>query len=133
MKAKNKEQELLEMANNLTREIELIRAKIEEIKHEGKVAQPGYTLMRYLAGGKQKKYWYYKLHASSPIFPTKSGKLSKYKHLGKGGSNAHIEALMQICRRNQIEALSMTLDYLYKSFADLKESTSKSEKSDSEN
>ena len=39
---------------------------------------------------------------------------------------------MQICRRNQIEALSMTLDYLYKSFADLKESTSKTEKSDSE-
>jgi hypothetical protein len=133
MTAKNKEQELLEMADNLTREIELIRAKIEEIKREGEVAEPGYTLMRYLAGGKQKKYWYYKLHASSPIFPTKSGKLSKYKHLGKGGSNAHIEALMQICRRNQIEALSMALDYLYKSFADLKESTSKSEKSDSEN
>jgi hypothetical protein len=133
MKAKHKEQELLEMADNLTREIELIRAKIEEIKREGEVAEPGYTLMRYLAGGKQKKYWYYKLHASSPIFPTKSGKLSKYKHLGKGGSNAHIEALMQICRRNQIEALSMTLDYLYKGFADLKESTSKSEKSDSEN
>jgi hypothetical protein len=95
MRAKNKEQELLEMADNLTREIELIRAKIEEIKREGEVAEPGYTLMRYLAGGKQKKYWYYKLHATSPIFPTKSGKLSKYKHLGKGGSNAHIEALMQ--------------------------------------
>ena len=133
MGAKNKEQELLEMADNLTREIELIQAKIEEIKREGEVAEPGYTLMRYLAGGKQKKYWYHKLHASSPIFPTKSGKLSKYKHLGKGGSNAHIEALMQICRRNQIEALSMTLDYLYKSFADLKETTSKTEKSDSEN
>ena len=128
MRAKNKEQELLEMADNLTREIELIQAKIEEIKREGEVAKPGYTLMRYLAGGKQKKYWYYKLHASSPIFPTKSGKLSKYKHLGKGGSKAHIEALMQICRRNQIEALSMTLDYLYKSFADLKESTSKERK-----
>ena len=133
MKAKNKEQELLEIADNLTREIKLIQAKIEQIKREGEVAEPGYTLMRYLAGGKQKKYWYYKLHATSPIFPTKSGKLSKYKHLGKGGSNAHIEALMQICRRNQIEALSMTLDYLYKSFADLKETTSKTEKSDSEN
>jgi hypothetical protein len=89
--------------------------------------------MRYLAGGKKKKYWYYKLPAIYPIFPTKSEKLSKYKHLGKGGSNAHIEALMEICRRNQIEALSRTLDCLYKSFADLKESTSETEKSSSEN
>jgi len=59
--------------------------------------------------------------------------LSKYKHLGKGGSNAHIEVLMQICRRNQIEALSRTLDCLYNSFADLKESTAETEKSSSEN
>lgn len=133
MKAKNKEEELLEIADNITREIELIRAKIEEIKREGEVAEPGYTLMRYLAGGKKKKYWYYKLQAKYPTFATKSGKLSKYKHLGKGGSNGHIEALMQICRRNQIEALSRTLDCLYNSFADLKESTAETEKSSSEN
>ena len=132
MKVKNKQDELLEIADNLTKEIELIRAKIEEIKREGEVAEPGYTLMRYLAGGKKKKYWYYKLQAKYPTFTTKSGKLSKYKHLGKGGSNEHIEALMQICRRNQLEALSRTLNCLYNSFADLKESTSETEKSSSE-
>ena len=60
----------------------------------------------------------------------KSGKLSKYKHLGKGGSDAHIEALMQISRRSQIEALSRTLDCLITSFADLKESNSENKKSE---
>jgi hypothetical protein len=133
MKGKNKQDELLEMADNLTTHIESIKGKIEKIKSEGDVAEPGYTLMRYLAGGKKKKYWYYKLQATYPIFPTKSGKLSKYKHLGKGGSNAQIEALMQISRRNQIDALSRTLDCLYSSFADLKETISESQKSSSEN
>lgn len=133
MKVKNKEDELLEIADNITIQIKLIKAKIKEIMGEGEVAEPGYTLMRYLAGGKKKKYWYYKLQAKYPTFPTKSGKLSKYKHLGKGGSNAHIEALMQICRRNQIEALQRTLDCLHKSFADLKESTSETQKSPSKN
>lgn len=129
MKKKQREEEKLARADNLTKYIALIRAKIEEIKNEGEVAQPGYTLMRYLAGGSKKKYWYYKLQATYPIFPTKSGKLSKYKHLGKGGSDAHIEALMQISRRSQIEALSRTLDCLISSFADLKESTSENKKS----
>ena len=129
MNKKQKEEEKLVIADNLTKHIALIRAKIEKIKNEGEVAEPGYTLMPYLAGGSKKKYWYYKLQATAPIFPTKSGKLSKYKHLGKGGSDAHIEALMQISRRSQIEALSRTLDCLIKSFADLKESTSENKKS----
>ena len=130
MNQKQKHTEQLAIADNLTKYIDLIRAKIEEIKNEGEVAEPGYTLMRYLAGKKKKKYWYYKLQATYPVFPTKSGKLSKYKHLGKGGSDAHIEALMQISRRSQIEALYRTLDCLYKSFADLKESTSENKKSE---
>ena len=130
MNKKQKEGEKLAIADNLTRHIALIRGKIEEIKNEGEVAQPGYTLMRYLAGGKKKKYWYYKLQATDPIFPTKSGKLSKYKHLGKGGSDAHIEAVMQISRRSQIEALSRTLNCLIKSFADSKETTSDNKKSE---
>ena len=130
MNQKDKKAEQVAIADNLTRHIALIRAKIEEIKNEGEVAEPGYTLMRYLAGGSKKKYWYYKLQATYPIFPTKSGKLSKYKHLGKGGSDAHIEAVMQISRRSQIEALSRTLDCLFKSFADLKESSSENKKSE---
>ncbi len=121
MNKKDQEVEQQAIANNLTKSIALIRDKIAAIKEEGEVAEPGYTLMRYQAGGSKKRYWYYKLQATYPIFPTKSGKLSKYKHLGKGGSNAHIEALMQISRRSQIEALSRTLDCLLQSLSDLVE------------
>lgn len=38
--------------------------------------------------------------------------MSKYKHLGKAGSAAHIEALMQVFRRTQIEGLQRTVDAL---------------------
>jgi hypothetical protein len=55
MKAKNKQEELLEIADNLTREIELIRAKIEEIKSEGEVAEPGYTRNALLSWRKKEK------------------------------------------------------------------------------
>ena len=128
MNKKDKEVEQLSLADNLTKNIAKIRKKIEAIENEGEVAEPGYTLMRYLAGGRKKGYWYYKLQATYPIFSTKSGKLSKYKHLGKGGSNAHIEAKMQISRRNQIDALSRTLDCLIQSLDDLVESTSENNK-----
>ncbi len=130
MKKKDKEIEQLSLTDNLTKNIAKLRKKIEAIENEGEVAEPGYTLMRYLAGGRKKGYWYYKLPATYPIFPTKSGKLSKYKHLGKGGSNAHIEALMQISRRNQIDALSRTLDCLIQSLDDLVETTSENKKSE---
>ncbi|MDJ0577549.1 MAG: hypothetical protein QNJ65_20610 [Xenococcaceae cyanobacterium MO_234.B1] len=30
--------------------------------------------------------------------------MTRYKHLGASGTEAHIEALMQINRRNQLEA-----------------------------
>ncbi len=37
------------------------------------------------------------------IFPTKTGGLSKYKHLGVAGSPAHVEAAMLRSRRTQLE------------------------------
>jgi hypothetical protein len=61
----------------------------------------------------------YKLHATEPIFATSSGKMTKYKHLGKGGSPAHLEALIQVTRRAQIEALQRTLAALYQCWSDL--------------
>ena len=79
----------------------------------------GCTALRYKARGKQGRYWYYKLHATSPIFPTQSGKMTKYKHLGKAGSAAHIEALIQVARRTQIEALQRAIDALEQSWSDL--------------
>ncbi|MEH2418065.1 hypothetical protein [Nostoc sp.] len=42
-------------------------------------------------------YWYYKLQATKPIFLTKTdGKVSRYQHLGKAGSQAYLDALEQL-------------------------------------
>ncbi len=50
MKKKDPSVEQLSLADNLTKNIAKIRKKIEAIENEGEVAEPGYTLMRYLAG-----------------------------------------------------------------------------------
>ncbi|MEH1912976.1 hypothetical protein [Nostoc sp.] len=63
--------------------------------------------------GRKEFYWYYKLHATTPIFPTQSdGKLSKYKYLGKAGSLAYIDAIEQITARTKIEALDRSIEAL---------------------
>ena len=55
MKKRDKEVEQLDLADNLTKNIAKIRNKIEAIEKEGEVAEPGCTLMRYLAGGQKKR------------------------------------------------------------------------------
>ncbi len=65
-------------------------------------------------------YWYYKLHATQKIFPTRQpDKLSKYKHLGKPGSPAHINAVISVARRTQIDYLQSCIDSLRQNWADL--------------
>ncbi|MFK0735278.1 MAG: hypothetical protein ACFKPT_13675 [Gloeotrichia echinulata GP01] len=45
-----------------------------------------------------------------PIFPTQDpNKLTKYKHLGKAGSPEHVNAVMQVQRRVQLDSLLSTL------------------------
>jgi hypothetical protein len=74
--------------------LRLLRSKLflKLVEASGEIAPAGCCVLRYQARGKQGTYWYYKLHATAAIFPTKSGQMSKYKHLGKAGSAAHIEA-----------------------------------------
>lgn len=86
-----------------------------------KISDRTHQLLLTTPRGKQGTYWYYKLHSSTPTFPTKSGKLSKYKHLGKAGSDAHIEALMQVTRRTQIEILKRTIAALTQTWVELYE------------
>ena len=63
-------------------------------------------VLRYQARGKNATYWSYKLHATQAIFLTQqSKKLSKYKHLGKAGSPAHIHAVISVARRTQVDYL----------------------------
>ena len=116
---RNKTEELEQRADLISAAIATISLQIKQIEATGEIAPPGCCVLRYQARGKDRTYWYYKLHATDPIFPTKSGKMSKYKHLGKGGSPAHIEALMQVTRRTQIEGLQRTLTALYQCWSDL--------------
>jgi hypothetical protein len=45
--------------------------------------------------------------------------MSKYKHLGKAGSAAHIEAVMQVAQRTQIDGLQRMLAALTQCWSDL--------------
>jgi hypothetical protein len=83
---------------------------------------------RYQARGQRKTYWYYKLQASQPIFATTKGlhKLSRYQHLGAAGSVAHVDAVIQVVRRVQIDELTRAIDSLKQSWADLYPETTKS-------
>jgi hypothetical protein len=83
-------------------------------------------IARYLAKGPKEFYSYYKLQATDPIFPTLTdGKLSKYKHLGKAGSQAYLEALEQITASAKIEALARSIETLNQGLKDLLEETFK--------
>lgn len=110
-------------ANRITQAIASIQKSIELLKSSGDIAPTGYCIVHYQARGHKKHYWYYKLQASEPIFPTKTGKMTRYKHLGASGTEAHIEALLQINRRNQLDVLSRTLDSLMRCLSDLYESS----------
>ena len=52
-------------------------------------------------------------------------KLSLYKHLGKAGTQAYIDAIEQITARTKIEALDRSIEALKQGLKDLVEETSK--------
>jgi hypothetical protein len=108
---------------------ERLEQEIQAIMASSTVAPGGCWIARYLAKGRKGFYWYYKLQATYPIFPTKTnGKLSKYKHLGKAGSQAYLDALEQITARAKIEALARSIETLNQGLKDLLEETSKYKK-----
>lgn len=105
---------------------ERLERQVVSIHESNQVAPPGCRIARYLAKGRKRMYWYYKLQASTPIFPTRSdGKLSKYKHLGKPGSQAYMDAIEQMTARTKIEALDRSIEALKQGLKDLVEETSK--------
>ena len=116
-----------------------LEKKKNQLKKEGTLAPERCYVSRYQAKGQQKAYWYYKLQASSPIFPTAGAqrccafgdrsKFSRYKHLGAAGTKAHIDAVIEVVRRVQVEELQKAIDSLKESWLDLysseKENTQK--------
>ena len=127
--AHKRQEDLSERINLVASIKERLEEERQDILAKGCVAPPGCWIARYLAKGRKGDYWYYKLQANEPIFPKKSdGKLSKYKHLGKAGSKASLEALEQINRRTQVEAFDRSLETINQGLKDLLEETSKYKK-----
>lgn len=121
---KNSIEQIEQRADLLCAAIATVNSQIGQIQASGEIAPAGCFVVRYQARGSGRTYWYYKLQATEPIFITKNGQKTKYKHLGKGGSPEHIEALIQVSRRTQIEALNRTLNALQESWSDLYDSRS---------
>lgn len=113
------EQDLIARTERLQEAIDTLNSTIEQIRNTGDIAPPKCYVLRYQARSKDKSYYYYKLHASLPIFTTSKGKKSKYKHLGKAGTVAHVEAVMDVARRSQIDSLQRAITSLTESWQDL--------------
>ncbi len=98
-----------------------LKNKIKKIKSEGEVAPQNCHIIRYQIRRNQKIYWYYKLQASEPIFPMVDNpdKKTKYIYLGKAGSQAHIDAVEKMTRRNLIDELERIITSLQESYMDL--------------
>ncbi len=108
-------------AKQLKTVISQLKRKIKKIEKEGEVAPPNCHLLRYQVTQNQKIYWYYKLQASSPIFEraTSSQTKTKYLYLGKAGSEAHVEAVQQMTRRNLIDELEKMISSLTEAYLDI--------------
>ena len=97
--------------------IRKIKQKIKKIEREGEVAPVDCLIIRYQVNRNQKLYYFYKLQSTSPIFPmaTDSRKKTKYKYLGKAGSEAHIDAVEKMTRRDIIDELERVIHSLQES------------------
>lgn len=88
---------------------------------QGELAPEGTWVARYQVRQPKKVYWYYKLQGDKPTFiktpPAQS--LSKYKHLGKAGTEDHVDSVMAVVRRSIVSELQKTIDSLKSSLIDV--------------
>ncbi len=88
---------------------------------QGELAPEGTWVARYQVRQPKTVYWYYKLQGNKPMF-TKTApdqSLSKYKHLGKAGTEDHIDSVMAVVRRSIVSELQKTIDSLKSSLIDV--------------
>ncbi len=113
--------EINQRAERIRTTIALLEFKKSEIERNELVAPVGCYVARYQARGQKHRYWYYQLRASSAIFPktNKENEYSRFQHLGKAGSEAHIDGVLAVVRRNQIDELTRAIETLKESFNDL--------------
>ena len=98
-----------------------LKRQVQKISSEGEVAPPHCHVIRYQTKRNQKIYWYYKLQATEPIFPTATdkNKKSKYLYLGKAGSEAHLDAVEKVARRGLGDELERVINFLQESYLDV--------------
>ena len=113
--------ELEQRAERIQTTIALLRKQLSEIESAGAVAPSGCYVARYQAKGAKHHYWYYQLRATTAIFPKTNNKneYSRFQHLGKAGSQAHIDGVLAVARRVQIDELTKAIDGLNESWSDL--------------
>lgn len=113
--------ERIRRADRIQVAIAALKKQIHYMERQGVVAPPDCYVARYQVRQQQRVYWYYKLQATDAIFEQATAKVkkSKYKHLGKGGTQAHIDAVMQVARRAQIDELQRAINSLSDSWLDI--------------
>ena len=117
----NSQQDKLQRITRLQTAIASLETYKNFFERQGELAPNDVWVARYQVRQPQKVYWYYKLQASSPTFTTTGDmpKLSKYKHLGKAGSEAHVDGVMGVTRRTIVSELQKTIDSLKNSLLDI--------------
>ena len=115
------QQEQLERITRLQSAIAQLESYKDFFSRQGELAPEGTWVARYQVRQPKKVYWYYKLQADQPTFTktTKVQSLSKYKHLGKAGSQAHVDGVMAVVRRTVVSELQKTIDSLKDSLLDV--------------
>lgn len=109
MSQKESELEKEKRAERITATIALLQAQKSGIEASGVVAPTGCSVARYQAKGQKHHYWYYQLRANRAIFPktNKKNEYSRFQHLGKAGSQSHIDGVLAVVRRVQIDELTL--------------------------
>lgn len=102
----------------ITQRAEGIQAAITELERQksfiaasGECAPQGAYIARYQARGQKHRYWYYQLKAPTAIFAKKNKdrEYSCFQHLGKAGTQAHIDGVLAVVRRVQINELTQAI------------------------
>ena len=121
MSKKESELETEQRAERISATIALLQEQKSEIERSGLVAPTGCSVVRYQAKGTKHHYWYYQLRANRAIFPktNKENEYSRFQHLGKAGSQAHIDGVLAVVRQSQIHELTKAIDELTESWSDL--------------
>ena len=121
MAKKESELEISQRAERIRNAIANLESQKAELSRYESIAPVGSYVARYQARGQKYRYWYYQLKAPEAIFPkiNKENEYSRFQHLGKAGSEAHINGVLAVVRRNQIDELTRAIESLKESWLDL--------------